>query len=64
MKGYNLPDNVSPSDPEAPWDEEEKDEEEHPCKGYEVNAEGDPCAWLLYSGRCGRPGFDLTRCKY
>jgi len=23
MKGYNLPDNVSPSDPEAPWNEEE-----------------------------------------
>ena len=23
MKGYNLPDNVSPSDPEAPWNKEE-----------------------------------------
>ena len=26
MKGYNLPDNVSPSDPEAPWNEEEQDQ--------------------------------------
>jgi hypothetical protein len=25
MKGYNLPDNVSPSDPEAPWNEVEGD---------------------------------------
>lgn len=23
MKGYNLPDNVSPSDPDAPWNKEE-----------------------------------------
>ncbi len=25
MKGYNLPDNVSPSDPEAPWNKEEQE---------------------------------------
>ena len=25
MKGYNLPDNVSPHDPEAPWNEEEQE---------------------------------------
>jgi hypothetical protein len=28
MKGYNLPDNVSPSDPEAPWNEEEENNKE------------------------------------
>jgi hypothetical protein len=38
MKGYNLPDNVSPSDPEAPWNEEElkpkaKDVVETDCCG-------------------------------
>ena len=27
MKGYNLPDNVSPSDPEAPWNKEEKEDQ-------------------------------------
>jgi hypothetical protein len=28
MKGYNLPDNVSPNDPEAPWNEEEQKDPE------------------------------------
>jgi len=28
MKGYNLPDNVSPNDPEAPWNKEEQETEE------------------------------------
>jgi len=28
MKGYNLPDSVSPSDPEAPWNKEEKNNKE------------------------------------
>ena len=28
MKGYNLPDNVSPSDPEAPWNKEEEQEDQ------------------------------------
>ena len=27
MKGYNLPDNVSPNDPDAPWNERD----EFPC---------------------------------
>ena len=27
MKGYNLPDNVSPNDPEAPWNEEEQEQD-------------------------------------
>jgi len=26
-RGYNLPDNVSPNDPEAPWNKEEREEE-------------------------------------
>jgi hypothetical protein len=26
MKGYNLPDNVSASDPDAPWNKEEQKE--------------------------------------
>jgi hypothetical protein len=45
MKGYNLPDNVSPSDPEAPWNEVEKEGQE--------DQEPDPCCPI-----CGSPTFD------
>jgi DNA-directed RNA polymerase subunit RPC12/RpoP len=27
MKGYNLPDNISPNDPNAPWNKDEQEEE-------------------------------------
>ena len=36
MKGYNLPDNVSPSDPEAPWNkDDDREEPEEPLGQWE-----------------------------
>ena len=43
MKGYNLPDNVSPSDPDAPWNKEEQEDQETDT----------PCCPV-----CGSPTFD------
>ena len=64
MKGYNLPDNVSPNDPEAPWNKEEK-EEGHTCEYYEKSTGSDVCLWRLHSRRCGRPDCEipLIKCK-
>lgn len=53
MKGYNLPDNVSPSDPEAPWNEKEQDTQESDpntcCEGFTYPSGG--C-----EGRCPHYG--------
>ena len=63
MKGYNLPDNVSPSDPEAPWDKEEK-ESEHECTCWDESDERPgECHYLLLSGACGCPLVRLPKCK-
>ena len=61
-KGYNLPDDVSASCPDAPWN---KTEEAHTCELFEANERSEICAWQLYNGRCGRIGYDiyLTKCK-
>lgn len=65
-KGYNLPDDTSPNDPDAPWNKtgdaeggeaEANDEAEQECQGWEPS-EANPeeeCRWLLLSGRCGNP---------
>ena len=33
-KGWNLPDNVSPNDPDAPWNKEEQQEEICTCHDW------------------------------
>jgi hypothetical protein len=61
MKGYNLPDNINPSDPNAPWNKEE----EQLCEYFEKSTGSDVCLWRMYSGRCGKPDCEipLIKCK-